>query len=192
MAAVESAAYGLAWRGELADEIQEMRERLEASRSDRDLKRGFGGIVDVEFVVQMFQLKYGREQPRLRTKNTWEALDALRDARLLAEEEYTTLRSGYDFLRFVESRLRIVHNVSMDELPEKPEDLEKLARRLEFEPSPERQAGMQFLAELERHTTQIRELFLELAHRERAAEVPESTAAGVAHNAGLIDPGQIV
>ena len=42
-----------------------------------------GGIVDVEFVVQMFQLKYGRAQPRLRTKNTWEALDALRDAGVL-------------------------------------------------------------------------------------------------------------
>src|SRR5437899_3349833 len=98
MAAVESAAYGLAWRGELADEIQEMRERLEASRSDRDLKRGFGGIVDVEFVVQMFQLKYARELESLRTKNTWEALEALRNAGLLGEAEYTTLRAGYDFL----------------------------------------------------------------------------------------------
>ena len=54
-----------------------MRERLEASRSDRDLKRGFGGIVDVEFLVQLFQLKYGRRLPALRTTNTWEALDAL-------------------------------------------------------------------------------------------------------------------
>ena len=167
MAAVESAAYGLAWRGELADEIQEMRERLEASRSDRDLKRGFGGIVDVEFVVQMFQLKYGRAQPRLRTKNTWEALDALRDARLLAEEEYTTLRSGYDFLRLVESRLRIVHNLSLDELPPHPEDLEKLARRLGLEAGPAGSAAGQFLGELERHTTQIRELFLRLIAAER-------------------------
>jgi [glutamine synthetase] adenylyltransferase / [glutamine synthetase]-adenylyl-L-tyrosine phosphorylase len=167
MEAVESAAYGLTWRRELADEIQEMRERLEASRSDRDLKRGFGGIVDVEFLVQMFQLKYGREQPRLRTKNTWEALDALRDAGLLAEEEYTTLRSGYDFLRLVESRLRIVHNLSLDELPQHSEDLEKLARRLGLEAGPAGSVAGQFLAELERHTTQIRELFLRLIAAER-------------------------
>src|SRR5207253_3523775 len=111
MQAVEQGAYGVAWRPQLADEIQDMRERLEASRSDRDLKRGFGGIVDVEFVVQMFQLKYGRDFKPLHTKNTWEALGALREARLLDEKEYATLRAGYDFLRQVESRLRIVHNL---------------------------------------------------------------------------------
>jgi glutamate-ammonia-ligase adenylyltransferase len=167
MQAVEQGAYGLAWRPELADEIQEMRERLEASRSGRDLKRGFGGIVDVEFVVQMFQLKYARDLGALRTKNTWEALEALRNAGLLAEAEYTTLRAGYDFLRQVESRLRIVHNLSLDELPEKAEDLEKLARRLGFEPEPKANAGDQFLGELERHTTRIREVFLLLLARER-------------------------
>ena len=96
-----TAAYGLPWRPELADEIRDMRERLEASRSDRDLKRGFGGIVDVEFLVQLFQLKYGRDLPALRTPNTWEALDALRDAGLLTAEEHAALRAGYDFLRLV-------------------------------------------------------------------------------------------
>src|SRR5207253_9683738 len=156
MKAVEQSAYGLAWRPELADEIQDMRERLEASRSDRDLKRGFGGIVDVEFVVQMFQLKYGRHMETLRTKNTWEALEALCRASLLTEAEYTTLHAAYDFLRQVESRLRIVHNLSLDELPENPEGLEKLARRLAFEPEPNASADKQFLTELERHTSRIR------------------------------------
>ena len=75
-----------------------------------------------------------RDWPALRTPNTWEALDALRDAGLVwTAEEHRTLRTGYDFLRLVESRLRIVHNRSLDELPERPEDLEKLARRLGFE-----------------------------------------------------------
>src|SRR5262249_31177426 len=59
MEVVAQAAYGLEWQPEFADEILAMRMRLEASRSERDLKRGFGGLVDVEFVVQLFQLKYG-------------------------------------------------------------------------------------------------------------------------------------
>jgi glutamate-ammonia-ligase adenylyltransferase len=164
---VEQGGYGLAWRPELADEIQDMRERLEASRSDRDLKRGFGGIVDVEFVVQMFQLKYARTLESLRTKNTWGALEALRNAGLLAEAEYATLRAGYDFLRQVESRLRIVHNLSLDELPKRAEDLEKLARRLGFELEPNASPGDQFLADLERHTSRIREVFLTLVAKER-------------------------
>jgi glutamate-ammonia-ligase adenylyltransferase len=149
-----------------------MRERLEASRSERDLKRGFGGIVDVEFLVQLFQLKYGRQVQPLRTTNTWKALEALRGATLLSESEYAVLRAGYDFLRQVESRLRIVHNVSQDELPESADDLEKLARRLGFEKTVTRNASSPFVAELERHTTAIRSLFLEIVERERSQDRP--------------------
>jgi glutamate-ammonia-ligase adenylyltransferase len=167
MDAIRQGAYGLPWRPEFADEILEMRNRLEASRSERDLKRGFGGIADIEFLVQLFKLKYARDLPTLRTPNTWEALEALHAAGLLGGEERATLRSSYDFLRLVESRLRIVHNRSLDELPEAPEDLEKLARRLGLESVLGLSAGQQFLSELDRHTTQTRELFLRLARRGR-------------------------
>ena len=61
------------------------------------------------------------------------------------------MRAGYDFLRRVQSRLRIVHNRSLDEASEAPEELEKLARRLGFE------SGGRFLAELDKHTKQIRD-----------------------------------
>src|SRR5262245_23033764 len=68
MTAVESAAFGLPWRPELADDIASMRERVEASSGRRrDLKRGFGGIIDVEFLVQLFRLKYGRDMLPLRS-----------------------------------------------------------------------------------------------------------------------------
>jgi glutamate-ammonia-ligase adenylyltransferase len=161
MAAVSEGAFDLPWRPELADEVRVMRERLEASRGDRDLKRGCGGLADVEFLVQLFQLKYGRERPELRSPNTWQALDALRDAGLLSAEEHAVLRDGYDFLLRALSRLRIVHNRSFDALPAAAVEVEKLSRRLGFE-----SAG-RFLAELERHTSRTRELFLHLLERER-------------------------
>jgi glutamate-ammonia-ligase adenylyltransferase len=167
MEAVTQGAYGLPWKPELAEEIRQMRERLEASRSERDLKRGFGGIVDVEFLVQLYQIKYGRELPALRTTNTWEALEVLHANGLLSGEAYATLLASYNFLRLVESRLRIVHNLSLDELPEKSEDLEKLARRLGFEPSSQGSAVLQFLDELERHTSRTRELFLHVVAQEQ-------------------------
>jgi glutamate-ammonia-ligase adenylyltransferase len=167
MDVVEQAAFHTLWHPEWADEIRSMRERLEASRSERDLKRGFGGIVDVEFLVQLFQLKYGRQHAGLRTGNTWQTLDALKTTELLSEAEHAVLRKSYAFLRLVEDRLRIVHNRSLDELPEAPEDLEKLARRLGWEASEEISAASQFLAELDAITTQTRELFLRLVQRER-------------------------
>jgi glutamate-ammonia-ligase adenylyltransferase len=168
--ATHRAAYGLNWSPEAADEICAMRDRLEASGGERDLKRGFGGMVDVEFLLQMFRLKYGRDLPALRATNTWDALDALQAAALVTAEEHATLRACYDFLRLTESRLRIVHNRSLDELPENPEDLEKLARRLGFEAGPAGSAAAQFLARLDDHLAQTRALFLRLVERERQPE----------------------
>lgn len=167
MQAVQLAAYGLGWRPEMSDEIQSMRERMQASGSKRDLKRGYGGIVDVEFLVQMFRLKYATTHPSIQHPNTWQALKAIRKAQLLSEEEYATLRSCFDFLRQVESRLRIYHNRSLDELPDRPEDLEKLARRMGIEPEPDQSLSQTFLEELDRHTNQTRQLFLEIFNRER-------------------------
>jgi [glutamine synthetase] adenylyltransferase / [glutamine synthetase]-adenylyl-L-tyrosine phosphorylase len=162
MATVADSVYGVPWKAESIDEILSMRSRLETTRKVRDLKRGFGGLVDVEFLVQMCQLKYGRTHPSLRTPNTWQALKALRSTELISPEQYGTLRSAYDFLLRVQSRLRIVHNRTLDEVPNAPDEIDKLARRLGFD------SGSRFLAELEQHTAQTRALFLHLLERERA------------------------
>jgi glutamate-ammonia-ligase adenylyltransferase len=166
-AAVDEAAYGPPWRADHADEILDMRRRLEASRSERDLKRGFGGLVDIEFLVQLFQLQYGGRLPQVRTPNVWRALEVLAAAGLLTRDDYAELRANYDFLRRVESRLRIVHNLAQDELPDKPEDMTKLARRLGYDDGPAGAAAEQFLREMERRTARTRELFLELIGRGR-------------------------
>jgi glutamate-ammonia-ligase adenylyltransferase len=169
MAAIDRDIYNLSWRPELADEIQLMRLRVEASGSKRDLKRGFGGIVDIEFLVQMYRLKYGRTNSAVRDPNTWQALDALRDAGIIAAEEHAILRSCYEFMRLVENRLRIYHNRSLDELPDRHEELEKLAHRVGCAATAEHTCGQEFLAELERRTVQTRRLFNELFQRERGA-----------------------
>jgi glutamate-ammonia-ligase adenylyltransferase len=161
MAAVAEGAYGLPWHPEIVDEIQDMRERLQASRPPTNLKRGPGGLADVEFLVQLLQIKYGRECPALRLPNTWQALEALHQAQLLSKEEQKDLTAAYDFLLRVQNRLRIVHNRSIDEVPETPEEIDKLARRLGYE------TGKRFLAELEQHRKRTRELFLRVLKRER-------------------------
>lgn len=167
MAAVEKGAYGLTWKPELVEEILTMRRRLEASRTERDLKRGFGGLVDIEFLVQLFQLKYGAGKSSLRIANTWKALEALREAELLTVEQASLLRDSYQFLSRVQSRLRIVQNRSSDELPLAPEEVEKLSRRLGFEARENQPARAVFIQELERITRQTRDLFLRLLAQER-------------------------
>lgn len=159
--------YDMEWKPHIADEVMSMRGRVEASGSKRDLKRGFGGIIDIEFITQLYRLKYGRQFPAVRQPNTWATLDAMHEAKLITAEEHAALRSCCDFMRTVESRLRIFHNRSLDELPDSPEELEKLARRLGCEATHDRTAGQVFLEVLELHTSQTRHLFNELCRRER-------------------------
>jgi glutamate-ammonia-ligase adenylyltransferase len=167
MAAAGEGAYARPWQSGNADEVLAMRQRLEASRSIRDLKRGPGGLADVEFLVQLLKVKHGRALPGLRAPNTRETLAALAVAGLLAVNEAADLRDAHDFLLRVQGRLRIVHNRSLDELPDAAEEVEKLARRLGFESGAFGSAGSCLLAELRRHTSRTRELFLRVVERER-------------------------
>jgi glutamate-ammonia-ligase adenylyltransferase len=91
-----------------------------------------------------------------------------RDAGLLSSSEFETILSGYDFLQRIQNRLRIVHNRSLDELPETPEEMEKFARRLGYEATANERGADRFLRELEQHTSQTRALFLYVLAREQA------------------------
>lgn len=159
--ALAEGVYERPWRGGCAAEIAAMRERLEASRPPRDLKRGPGGLADVEFLTQLLQLAHGRQHPALRTPNTWQALDALAAATLISSEEHAVLRAGYDFLLRVQSRLRIVHNRTLDAVPEAADEVEKLARRLGYD------CGGRFLAELTQHRGRVRQVYRAVVERER-------------------------
>jgi glutamate-ammonia-ligase adenylyltransferase len=109
-------------RTALAAEIRRMRERIEAelgreAARGKNPKTGRGGLVDVEFAAQFLQLAHGHEHPSIRTPATPLALRRLREAGLLREAEYQALARGYDFLRRLELRLRIVHDYTIDHLP---------------------------------------------------------------------------
>ena len=159
MERVRNALVGHSSSISLVTEVRKMREKLEATASPRNLKRGRGGLADVEFLVQLFQIRSGLGQPDLIRSNVWDALEALETARLLSEEDAATLHSGYSFLRLVEARLRIVTDRPLTEVPDNPHDLAKLARRLGFETS------QLFLSEVQRTTSNIRAIYEKLTAR---------------------------
>jgi glutamate-ammonia-ligase adenylyltransferase len=112
--------------------------------------------VDVEFAAQFLQLAHGHAHPTVRTGSTPIALVRLRQAGLLREPDFEALSKGYDFLRRVELRLRIVHDFATDYLPPPGPALVQLARRLGYGgPDP----GGRFLAEYERVTGSVRAAF---------------------------------
>jgi glutamate-ammonia-ligase adenylyltransferase len=156
--ATRRAAFDLPCGPELAVEVRSMRERLEAGHG-HDLKRGLGGIVDVEFVVQLLQLRHAAGRPELQSPNTRAALSALHAADLLSDGEHADLRSGYDFLRLAENRLRGMTNRAADELPDDPVALAKLARRIGYD------SAATFLAKLGDHTKRVRATFENVCDR---------------------------
>src|SRR4051794_37977338 len=114
-------------RTSVTTELLAMRRRLEESRGRNNLKRGFGGLTDLEFLVQYLVLIHAREQPELLLPNLWDALDALHRAGFLRTPDHAELRDAYDFLRTVEGRLRLIHNRACSELPVNHADLVGLA-----------------------------------------------------------------
>ena len=132
MAAVGRAAFEHPWRPADAEEIRGMRRRLEETARGDDLKRGPGGIADIEFVVQMLQLKHGRGTPEVRTPNTLSALAALHEAGHLAGEDIEFFTASLRFLRTLEGRLRLMNITARGKLPEDPTELAKLAHLLRY------------------------------------------------------------
>ncbi|HVL11340.1 MAG TPA: DUF294 nucleotidyltransferase-like domain-containing protein, partial [Gemmata sp.] len=161
LAAARAAVLGRPCGAGPVEEVRAMRAKLEAGANPRSLKRGRGGIVDVEFVVQLLQLRYGREHPAVLESNVWAALDALEAAGLLPADDAAGLRAGYSFLRLVEARLRVVTDRPLTEVPEDRDDLAKLARRMGLD-SPDA-----FLAELNRVRADVRARYDAVTARER-------------------------
>jgi glutamate-ammonia-ligase adenylyltransferase len=149
---------------EFVDSIAAMRRRMEQERTAEgqerwDIKLGYGGLADIEFLVQLHQLRYGAGLPALRQPSTWEALAALEGVGLLSPAEAETLRQAYRFLRRVESALRIVDDRSVNAIPEQPADQRRLARRLGYGDTAQLKAEQIFMAEVQRLTSHVRALY---------------------------------
>ena len=116
-----------------AREILEMRRRLEDSASADNFKRGPGGTMDTEFVVEMLTLRHGAATPDVRKPGTLDALAALAAAGCLDDDDAAFLAHSYRFQRSVEARIRLMDAAGRHEFPDEPRELEKLAFLLGYD-----------------------------------------------------------
>jgi [glutamine synthetase] adenylyltransferase / [glutamine synthetase]-adenylyl-L-tyrosine phosphorylase len=108
-------------------------ERLEAGRDlEADLKEGPGGIRDVEFLVQAFQLLFGGHERSLRSGNVLTALAALERLGLLDGSITTELRDAYLWLRRAEHAVQMVEERQTQMFPRESHAQLGLARRLGY------------------------------------------------------------
>jgi glutamate-ammonia-ligase adenylyltransferase len=92
-----------------------------------DIKKGRGGIREVEFYAQTHQLIHGGRNPSLRLRGTRATLDALAAAAIIAPDDARVLGESYDRLRMIEHRLQMVADQQTHMLPLDPAAMDSVA-----------------------------------------------------------------
>ncbi|MFZ5522832.1 MAG: bifunctional [glutamate--ammonia ligase]-adenylyl-L-tyrosine phosphorylase/[glutamate--ammonia-ligase] adenylyltransferase [Pseudomonadota bacterium] len=108
--------------------------RQEVQRSDRlnNIKLGPGGIREIEFTAQVFQLIRAGREPKLRFRPTRRVLKQLMENGHLSAQIAADLDAAYVFLRNLEHRLQYLDDQQTQELPEKDEDKKVIAEAMGY------------------------------------------------------------
>jgi len=108
--------------------------RREVAKKDmaNNVKLGPGGIREIEFIAQVFQLIRGGRDRTLQIKPTLDVLKLLVDRGQLELEAVVGLSSAYRFLRRLEHRLQYLDDAQTHALPENPQDQERVAGAMGF------------------------------------------------------------
>ncbi|GAA3495830.1 bifunctional [glutamine synthetase] adenylyltransferase/[glutamine synthetase]-adenylyl-L-tyrosine phosphorylase [Streptomyces prasinosporus] len=121
-------------------EIRRLKARMESERLPRGAdpklhaKLGPGGLSDVEWTVQLLQLRHGAGEPGLRTTRTRQALAAAREAGLVSEEHAAILDEAWVLATRVRNAVMLVRGRAGDTFPTQPRELAAVGRYLGYGP----------------------------------------------------------
>jgi glutamate-ammonia-ligase adenylyltransferase len=137
----------------LRDLHSQIQQEVRRRETGDDIKLGPGGIREIEFVVQVFQLIRGGNDHALRERSTLRALEQLELRGLLDKQATDELREAYFFLRNLEHRLQYLDDKQTQKLPESAEDRQLIATAMGFANTAE------FSAELAMHRGNVQKQF---------------------------------
>ncbi|MGP4110692.1 bifunctional [glutamine synthetase] adenylyltransferase/[glutamine synthetase]-adenylyl-L-tyrosine phosphorylase [Streptomyces sp. 4N509B] len=126
-------------------EIRRLKARMEAERLPRGAdptthtKLGRGGLSDIEWTVQLLQLRHAGRVPALRTTRTRPALAAAAAAGLLDADDAAVLDEAWVLASRVRNAAMLVRGRALDTFPTDPRELAATARYLGYEPGAARQ-----------------------------------------------------
>lgn len=146
--------------------------------SDRELKRGRGGIRDVEFAIQLLQLVHGGADPGLRSPTTLDALAELAGGGYIEPQDGGALEDAYKFLRTVEHRLQLVDEQQVHAVPTDDGARTRIARVMGYRDTRDVSALEQFDEELRRHQGTVRTIHEQVFFRPLLDTLVGSSARG--------------
>jgi len=148
----------------IVEEVRSVKERIDAKMAERgheqrNVKLGVGGIREIEFLVQTIQVLAGRRLPGILGRGTLGSLVRLQKAGILSGKQQADLTRAYQFLRDVEHKLQMVHDLQTHALPDQQKELERCAIRMGYDRADRPIALKQFQADLAAHTTLVHDIF---------------------------------
>ncbi|EPN3978956.1 bifunctional [glutamate--ammonia ligase]-adenylyl-L-tyrosine phosphorylase/[glutamate--ammonia-ligase] adenylyltransferase [Vibrio parahaemolyticus] len=98
-----------------------------------NIKLGAGGIREIEFIAQVFQLIRGGREPSLRNRGLLETLSGIEELALLTPQEVSNLEAAYKYLRRLENLLQAMADKQTQTLPDCDIERLKLATAMQLE-----------------------------------------------------------
>jgi glutamate-ammonia-ligase adenylyltransferase len=148
----------------VVEDVRSVKDRIDAKMADRgherrNVKLGVGGIREIEFLVQTIQVLAGKRMPALLDRSTLGSLKRLAARKLISSKERDVLSDAYLFLRDVEHKLQMIHDLQTHALPDEAEELERNAIRMGYEGIDRASALKKFQSDLATHTTMVHKMF---------------------------------
>ncbi|WP_254506985.1 [protein-PII] uridylyltransferase family protein [Anatilimnocola floriformis] len=124
------------WQQADARQLYHDRLQLDQGAAAFNVKRGVGGTLDIETVVQRLQLEHAHRHPRILVPGTLAAIQALEEAGIFSQTEAARWSESYRLLRRIEGGIRLLNTRDRHVLPGDGVDLQRLALLLDY-PSPD-------------------------------------------------------
>jgi glutamate-ammonia-ligase adenylyltransferase len=144
---------------DMIEEIKDMRFRIEREKGmpyeKNDIKAGFGGLIDIEFTVQMLQLLFGCKNKDVRNPNTHRVMHALRKNEFISSRDFYALHNSFLFFRNLENIIRAYLNSDSSNLPKDKHILENIGKWFGFSNHPDEK----LLEEYDRVRKTVRAVF---------------------------------
>ena len=158
--AIRTFVYG-PWDPNIPAYARHLRTRMErelareATGRRLDLKVGQGGLADIDFLLQLVQLREGAQRKEFRAVGTRVLLETLPETAYLSNDQIERLRAAYEFLRTLETVIRIESNSGIGWISTDPADLQPLSRHLGIVPA----TGEAVLGRYREVTAEIRSIY---------------------------------
>ena len=181
---VGDSSLNLAAASVVLEEVRAVKDMIDGKMADRgherrNVKLGTGGIREIEFFVQTIQVLAGKQLPAVVDKSTLGALERFSRWKLISDQEKDDLTVAYVFLRDVEHKLQMVHDLQTHSLPAEEQELRRCAIRMGYGADDRTQAAELLLLDHRRYTTVVHRAFQSLFSEPTTSPVLQATLRAV-------------